>query len=508
MKKTIVIVAALAVIVALGIITTSVASVLQPAQSPTSGALNIVKPQSTVSTRLREAVKDGLVPGLPEKPQVSTVEFANNTAVLVDTQPNEPDAPEEGLAINEYPKDAGTDVAWEYASGKVVKNWPIAYPEKTAGKPTMIKLDAKFTMGKDAEEFLEKMIEGETEIVGELTLAAAKLEFKEKFKTPAELVAELKSAGHLSTGNVESTVAIPQEVALYGLDAILWKLVGTETGGKKFNESMGESQHNIFVTYLEPSTKQTNQTFLTLLYLSTVGVEKVKKVPTEAEAITGVWNAFSTDKMELVEYNVATGVIKNKPGTVLEYYKNIAPAGQTAEEEMKKASSCSSVTVPELLHTKEGQCAAWASAFGYSLGYQGIHSDKVEVTVNFGAGSECTAKECDLLVKIWKFKPCPGMKKPPLTYLASEVTDVAGAPAQGTTDPNSAFELHYLVQQGKTLYDPSYGTAPITAATKEEALEKYQATYLAGFCNTAKNKCGEVSEASKKALVGSEVYEY
>lgn len=490
------------------IIATSSASTSSKAPTALDGSTTAA-PKLTLSNDQRQDLQPaGLVPGaLPEQPEVDWVDFTNNTEVIVDTQKNEPKAPEEGLLITEWPAEDSSTVEWEASGGTSTKNWPVAYPEETGGKPTKMRVDAHFALGAGTKNFLENNLEKETKIVGEITLNGTKLEFEEKYPNPSEVATEVQSNGYLTLGDVESNVALPQKVAVYAKIGIAWKLIG-EAGKKTFNEPMGESKHNIFVTYKTPSTNQ-SQTFLSLLYLATKGIEKTNLTPNETEAIAGTWSVFSGAKVEPVEYNVASGTINAKPGGTLEYYKNEAPPGQTAETEIKKGLSCANTTVGLLLKSKEGQCGAWASAFGYSLGYEGIHSKKIEISVNFGKPSECEpGGDCYLLVKKWLFKACPLMKKAPFTYKSNELTDEAGAPGQGTTDPDSIFMRHFLVLQGKTLYDPSYATTPITKATLGEAVEQYEGTYIAGFCQKSGAMCGEESEAPKKALEGTSVYEY
>lgn len=428
-------------------------------------------------------------PGPPEKPQVMLVDFLKNLAVRVD-HPTQTLINDHGLLITEWKKNTSE---WQYEGGKVVTSWPVLYAEKNGGAATLIELEAHFEVGANTKTFLETKIEGETKIIGELKLGTHTITFEKKFATPTLVAEQLKTLGFLSTKSVRANVGLPQEVTLYEQAPIKWKLEGTEVGGLAFTEAMGESKHNIFVTFKETYATPQFSFFSTLVYLATRGIEKRNKTPTEAEAVEGVWNEYAADKVPSIEYNVETGAIKVSTES-LEYYKNVA-IGLDVEKEIKADATCTRTTVWELLKFKDGQCGAWAQALGETFSYEAIHSELIKIEPRFGAAGECSAFDtCALLVRQWLF-PCPptsGNTKFP--YFASTVTDLAGIEGQGTTNPNSVFNRHYLIKKGETLYDPSYGSAPIARPTLLAALETYQEANVAGFCNTDKEpyECRQV----------------
>jgi hypothetical protein len=424
-----------------------------------------------------------LPPGPPTAPQVMKVDFRNNLYVLVDAQQNlQTKAP---VAITEWK--GNDEIEWKAETGKVIKvikNWPVAYPQEKK-----IKLEAQFELEPGTRNFLETSVEKEVTITGELTLGSTTFTFTKKYSALEIKEQAEKNQTYLTTGVVESNNSLPREVRIYEGAAIKWKWEGTEVGGAAFSQKLGESKHNIFTTYTPPVQKlNENEIYFTLLYMTTHGIEQESHTPSEAQAIKGAWSEFTTRSVHPVSYNLESGAITVLTSVVLQFYFNVPL--RTLEKEVKEEekSVCTVSSVKELLENNDhGQCGAWARAFAYTLGYEGIHSKVEEIRTNF---PECKAVDaCVFLVNNWQFKCGGATNGGNFPYPSREVLDLEGVPGQGTTNPPAKFTNHFIVRVTKTLYDPSYGSTPVEGATEAESLKKYQEASMAGYCSTSTWTC-------------------
>jgi len=232
-----------------------------------------------------------------------------------------------------------------------------------------------------------------------------------------------------------------------------------------------------------------------LLNLATKGIEEKNPTPSEADVIEGVWNGFATRTVHPTEYDLAKGEFKNTTQD-MEYWENVTPEPLEKEAEKKEELECSISPVKGLLESKKGKCEAWAEAFAYTLGYEGIHSKVEEIRTNF---TECVSKDaCFFLVNNWEFK-CNGAKKSGnFPYPGTEVVDLEGVSGQGTKNPPGAFFNHFITRIKETIYDPSYGTPPVGGGS---SLQEYQEASIAGYCkNVSPRECQPEEKNALKVM--------
>lgn len=434
---------------------------------------------------------------VPPAPAIEQVDFRNNQDASLDHQNNT--TGESAVAIN----DVGEKNKVEWQSSTVAgdtKNWPVAFVHATTPK-----LVAQFTLKKGTEEFIAKKLEGNATVTGEYTVSGEALKLETEV-TKAELEAH---KGYFTTAEfgVKNT-ALPNKV-LYSHPTITWKWKLKETGQPAFEQELGKTSHNLYLTFAAPLAGAT--TYLTLLDLDTGGIEKEKQFPTEAEAINGIWTEFKTLSIGLRWYEVEPGTL-HRGGKTLEYYEQHETVGETLEKiDEAGEPECGIGTVSGLLEEAKGQCGAWAKAFAFALANEGISSVVLNVQAEFGAvGEKCAALgACNMLVNNWKFEGAGASGVPNFPYKASEVKDVAGLAGQGVANPPAVFGNHLVVEAkkgGKTLYDPSYGTGAFAGA---EPLKELQAKDVAGFCGpfvAHKTECQKAPAALQ--LATSEVQKF
>jgi hypothetical protein len=443
-----------------------------------------------------------LAPEPPPPPTLEQVDFKENIAVRIDHQKNE--VPEKPVDIEEVGEK--NEVEWQKAAlAANTKNWPVAYV-----KGKTIKLVARFKVEAATREFIKEKLEGEIRILGRATIGGVAMTFTKNLtkKAAEEELAEHET--YLTTGEIVASAALPNRV-FYELSPITWEWIVQEKGVPVlFIQPLGISMHNFYTTNAAPLKSVV--TYLTLLDLDTLGIFKEgKQPPAEADAIKGVWSEFKTRKMELRWYGIEKGEL-HRGGKVLKYYKDEATEGETLKKIVEKEiPRCEAGSVKALLEEGAGQCGAWGIALSNAFGIEGVTSALLEIVAKFGAEGEKCAKaaECNLLVKEWEFVG-EGKKEARFPYTAEQIKDLKGIPAQGTSNPPSTFNNHYIVEAKKgagTLYDPSYGAGPYEGA---EALKAFQVASIAGFCipfKEAESECQKAPAALQVAIGGTDPFE-
>ncbi len=442
----------------------------------------------------------------PPAPRLAQVDFTNNLSVNVDHRADM--FGEKGIEIKEYEGKGGEGkdaVEWKSPKvGEVKKNWPIAYVQNTK-----VKLVVQLALEVATQEFLEKKIEGEPVLTGEGTFGGVALKFEKKFNAAAIKA----NKGFLTTGEIESTNALPAKV-LYALTAIAWKWEYKEKGAAATKVKLGNSTHNLYTTFKMPG----KEIYLTLLDLDTLGIEKEAAL-NEKTAIAGAWRGFSTfegvpgvPSVHIRTYNPATATGElDHAGKVLEYYGEIVKPKKTLAEvykeeitNSKRAVACDGVR--EMLENGKGRCGVWAKTWVEALGTEGIGSEEISLFSQFGAAKTpcATALVCVMLVKNWSFGIAA--KELPFPYETSQVTDEEGAPGQGVKNPPPFFWDHVIVKAGPKgsamLYDPSYGTGPFPGTesvepTETSVLEEYQKKSIDGYCRSTKIEQEEAEKGEK-----------
>jgi hypothetical protein len=440
----------------------------------------------------------------PVAPTINEVNFKNNIEITIDHQKNE--TREVAMTIEKYGEEyEGAKNNVEWIAGK--KNWPVAYAQNTK----MIVEEARFSVGAPTRAFLQERIEANSKvvIVGELTLGSTKLTFKGEL-TVKEVEDQLKDhENYIATKEMESNNPLPAEVRLYEGAKIAWKWTVKEAG-VAFEQELGNSEHNIYLTAALPLKQEGTAitTYLTVLDSDTQGVEKetATQPPNETKLISGVWSEFKSKSLGFRWYEVSTGRIR-RGGKALTYYTESGTVGKTLKYvgEHKEDGACTGTAVEPLLETGQGQCGAWATLLSYALADEGVSSVVKEIQAKFREPTEgCeTVGNCQFLVKNWEFNEGEGSLGGLLPYTALEIKDTEGVEGEGgIKNPRSVFVNHYIVEVKKgsnLLYDPSYGTGPFGGAAP---LKTYQENSIAGFCGaffapTYEAKCQKAPPASQ-----------
>src|SRR6185312_13509928 len=259
----------------------------------------------TVVAKLEASVNGGAfvsatevqVLAAPPAPTVEKVDFTNTNNVVIDHRLNV--VPEKALTIGEY----GAKNSTEWETGTNAKNWPLSFKEGAT-----MKLDATFKVPAATVTFLLTRLSAtvNTRLVGETTVDGVAIQFLREL-TLAQVKTQLEKPGSpLETEAVNALSALANKVTGKKMK-IAWRWEVTENGrALPYRQRSGESEHNLFVTHLEP--RGTVTPYFTLLDIATQGIEKA--APTEAEVITGTWKGFEAATGPTVHfrvYEVATG---------------------------------------------------------------------------------------------------------------------------------------------------------------------------------------------------------
>jgi hypothetical protein len=463
---------------------------------------------------------------LPPAPRVEAIDFGGNEEILLDhTQSatheevkklvGEGKAPEAAKSIEEV---GGADkIEWKSPkAGEVTKNWPLAYPKET----TMELVKTRFALEPKTRNFLKNKLESAVTVIGETKVSGVPIKFEQKI-TAKEAKEQMEGATpeYLEMPKVTASAALPKEVK-YEAITITWKWKAKGVGGAAIEQGLGTSTHNLYMTYKKAVG---GANYFTLLAETTEQIAKVSTKPTREQVISGTWNAFkNVPGIHVWIYNPAsaTGEIKQTTA-VLWYYEEMptkVKLPKVIEEEGKTlAVILAELPAPVFLNTAarlleylEGECGAWQNAFVRSLEVEGLEAASIELFVEFEANAEnaCeVARACGMLVKNWKFEG----GKVGLNYAENEVEKLEGIAGEGIKTPSSFFGNHQVVEIKNEaekvweIYDPSYGTAPVSGTKKEEkrafeaapeskeARLKYQKEALAGFCREKAGAwaCGE-----------------
>lgn len=448
----------------------------------------------------------------PPAPRIEQINFTGNSEVLIDHAKTasheevkklvaEGKTPEAAKSMEAFD---GDKIEWKSPkAGEVKKNWPLAYTLNT----NVVIDEARIGLEAATQNFLKTELEGGVTLIAETTIEGKAVKVEEEL-TGAEVKTQMEGVGahptFLEFAKALTLVKLLQEVR-YEKPTITWKWKATKTGGMKVEQEVGKSTHNIYTTF----GASLKSMYFTMLAESTAWIEKeAKKEPTQAQVVAAVWKAFSgRPGIHVWVYNPssAEGGIKQILD-VLEYYEQMTvkePLNKIREKEATVLAAVKNVnSLPKLLEYLDGECGSWQDAFVQALEGEHVEPASIMVVTKFKAGKEIceVAEECEMLVKNWKFPNAGLVNKP------ENVEKLEGIPGQGVGTPSSDFFNHQIVEIEKKVYDPAYGTGPISGTkgknersfeAGEEAGEirlKYQQSAVGGFCKPSRTECGEEAE--------------
>jgi hypothetical protein len=443
-------------------------------------------------------------PNMPP-PRIEQVDFTSNEKVIIDHQAavthneieklvNEGKEPKKPMAIGEFGKK--NEIEWESPPiPEVGKVWPLAYVQGTTIKiaKTRLALEAA------AQNLIEKNLEGEITLIGQTTVGAMAIEFKQKV-TQAEAITQVKAHPKYLEMPAEATTsaALPKEV-IYSKMGIKWKWKLKEKGAAEFEQAAGESIHDLYLTYATAASP----IYFTLLAQDTEMINK--KSGSAAEVIAGMWKGFSNGAgapkgMPIwIDEPATDGISKGTEN--MWYYQEMPLETLEKVRELEAKAIANELTLGttvQLLEYLDGECGAWREAFDNALEAEGIKGS-IDVKIVPTTGEK-------MLVKSWKL-PKAGAGFP---NKEAEVKKEAGMAGQGVATPSSFFSVHVAVEVEKKLYDPSYGIGPIEGANgsmgegplgagaeAKKIQEEFQKKSIAGFCQkvAAEYNCQQATNA-------------
>ncbi|MGI9014651.1 MAG: hypothetical protein ACR2GY_10430 [Phycisphaerales bacterium] len=222
-----------------------------------------------------------------------------------------------------------------------------------------------------------------------------------------------------------------------------------------------------------------------------------------ADAIFGKFATLSVQR--------ATDLLEGRPAPSMTYYGNWTTPNTTIAPD--------NFNNPGLFVDGDGQCGAWTESFVRTMHAMGIDpSNEVWKLIPphslniYGAHAFLFVESWNIVgsnnPNSWPDQLYPHLNVPVLcpqwfvghnglawqyVWSFADFTDVAGAPGQGNGNggnPLATFTVHYIVNVGGKLYDPSYG---ITAT----GLASYESQVIAGwslYFDTAANAWPQINE--------------
>lgn len=224
-------------------------------------------------------------------------------------------------------------------------------------------------------------------------------------------VAVAANAINVTTNAMDSDVAVPDLVQVYGPITITWEF---QAGGGAWTAA-GTTDVTIYSLLAAPV--DANKMYWTLVHMSCTGSAGAT---TANEVVTGTFT-------QLTPPNPNANVTRKRDGTLLTYWGNgNAGASTTADSMARVDGSC--------------QCGAWSEML---IDMYGIHGIAGGIKVN---------------VKNYHRHMYPA------ATIGIQVTNAVG---QNSANPPRGFANHFIVRDpvNHRYYDPSYGTGPFNDVT-------------------------------------------
>ncbi len=279
---------------------------------------------------------------------------------------------------------------------------------------------------------------------------SAKLRFDTSFwSSYSSIVTGSASGSTITCSSVQFPDAFEssEEVGYNNSFSTRWDI--SFNNGDNWSDIEGESSNELYLTWKSgPSTA-----FETVLH---IGCTKANGETSRDSILSDIWSEF-TDCSVRVKGTTTDMTYWGSAATSTAYG---SPQGTA-----------------QLLKLGGGRCGDWAIFFEDILSTQGITNVNV-------FGIEVGTPSVGFLVKNWSFSGSGTSGDSDFPYLfSSEVTDMTGVAGQGNSNPKSDFSNHALIwdSSNSKLYDPSYGSTPISGTSKDNAVATYQTNAFAGF---------------------------
>lgn len=238
-------------------------------------------------------------------------------------------------------------------------------------------------------------------------------------------------AAEVSATGLTSDDVLPDEIALFETKNIQWR---AKPDGSDWHAA-GSTLNVLYVTLGNPSG---TPNYWTLIDLSCRSAGGIAKEPDFVKAVIAPFQAALGD---------GNGIKRKRDGVQLTYYKMAAGT-----------PSQGVYTTQALLSRGDGtgRCGAWAKLLVDTHKVHGVTSSKVLGVV------PDSSEAAYLLVENCVFAGA-GSLSVPFPYEGNvECTKGNGIPGQGKTNPQFIFGDHALVRYGTDIYDPSYGSGPVS----------------------------------------------
>ena len=220
----------------------------------------------------------------------------------------------------------------------------------------------------------------------------------------------------------------------------------------------GVSDNRAYITLGVPVTTLRQET------LFDIGCRNGDGETVEAVAVHNIWLDFQPDSDGIPRLDLVLPLGAIGPPQAMTYYANSAAPYTTCNG------------IGDLLATGDGRCGSYQELMIHVLADQGIVATPKNVFAPTGAAGGRAEAIADFIATygsdptlIYSIRDIFFVKNWTLSTTSRwNVTDDAGAPAQGSDDPIAVFADHALVEYGSQLYDPSYGTGPFATVLEWE----------------------------------------
>lgn len=293
------------------------------------------------------------------------------------------------------------------------KQWPVCYT-----RTKNVKLKAKF-------EVMAPPTATETvKVKGVAKLGSATLEWTDSFSVSP-------SASEVTTAELTSSAPLPNEVACYDLATIQWE--AEPAGDHPY--LAGTSENVMYVTLGDPAGTPAYWTLLDISCRAAHGATSA------ARLIQSAYDPFTS-----------RALTRMRDGRGLTYW---VPGNTVA-------------TNTALLLARGdggGQCGSWAEFLIDMYKCHGESAMKIMVVVSLEHHRMGTA---GFLVKHWRFIGKGSYPAPMTHHMGTECVSLPGVAGQRNPDPPPAFFNHFIVVALGRLYDPSYGSPPVSTPLEWE----------------------------------------